>query len=387
MPWLAITSCSCITAFCAYSAFSLTKACFQNAGCSPEFHLECGDSDHRGGRAGHNPLRTLIGARNKSDRHGVYKSAITLPIAAVKGNRTASNMNEVDRTSIVPRLPSVWITVMLFVCGYAHSSRLIAQSPADTNEVRLPEFEVVSIRGHEQGYWPTFERKEFTSNGFTWLNAQPQAIIVYAYDLRDPKLGPELIPGAPKWIRSEWYDIRATLSGSDIMILSRLSPQQRDSYRRRLLKSLLANRFKLKAHLVSRESLTYELLVAKGGLKNLKEASPGEDPHVDWVDAGYGQYHGVPLDALVMLLKMHENCPVVDKTGLTGRYDFELKWERTPETMPLPGASSVPSPPSGDTSRPSLFTALREQLGLRLVPLKAPIESIVIDHIEKPSPN
>jgi bla regulator protein blaR1 len=78
---------------------------------------------------------------------------------------------------------------------------------------------------------------------------------------------------------------------------------------------------------------------------------------------------------------------VVDKTGLTGKYDFELKWDRNPATMPPAGTSVVPAAPSEDASRASIFTALQEQLGLKLIPIKSQLESIVIDHIEKPSAN
>jgi uncharacterized protein (TIGR03435 family) len=296
-------------------------------------------------------------------------------------------MAEIDRiTTFSLKTTRRLIVAILFLIGQNLSSRCQTQSKADERSA-LPSFEVVSIRGHRPGYWPTFERRDFTSDGFNWINAQPQAIIVYAFHLRDPKLGPNLIPGAPKWIRSEWYDIRARLSDFDIKTLATLTSQERDTFHRQLLQSMLADRFKLKAHLVSKESLAYELVVAKSGLKNLRHASPGENSHVDWVDAGYGQYHGVPIDALVMLLKMQEDCPVVDKTGLTGNYDFELKWDRNPETMPPAGTSTVPAAPSDDASRPSIFTALQEQLGLKLVPIRAPLDSIVIDYIEKPSPN
>jgi uncharacterized protein (TIGR03435 family) len=301
--------------------------------------------------------------------------------------RTSIFMTERNRgKTVLLRVTSGAVAAVLLVAGLTVSSRCQGQSIADEKAVR-PSFEVVSIRGHEPGYWPTFERRECSADGFDWINAQPQAIIVYAYHLRDPKLGPNLIPGAPKWIRSDWYDIRAKLSDSDVKTLAKLTSQERDDFHRRLLQSMLADRFKLKAHLVSKESLAYELVVAKSGVKNLKQASPGEKPHVDWVDAGDGQYHGVPLDALVMLLKMQEDCPVVDKTGLTGKYDFELKWDRTPETMPPAGTSVVPAAPSEDASRASIFTALQEQLGLKLIPIKSQLESIVIDHIEKPSAN
>jgi uncharacterized protein (TIGR03435 family) len=166
-----------------------------------------------------------------------------------------------------------------------------------------------------------------------------------------------------------------------------LTVREREEFQRELLRSVLADRFKFKAHLISKTSLAYELVVAKTGIKKIREADPGEASGVDWVDAGYGQYHAVPLDALVMLLQMQENCPVIDKTGLRGKYDFELKWERAPETMPAPGTAIVPNAPAGEALRPSIFKALEEQLGLRLHPIRQQLKSIVIDHIEKPSPN
>ena len=273
------------------------------------------------------------------------------------------------------------------LCVGLHAQAQAPISPSsDASRTPLPSFEVVSIRTHEPGYWPTFERKTFTADGFTWLNTQAQGVIVYAYHLRDPKLGPNLIPGAPKWIRSDWYDIRARLSSSDSEKMKTLNTKEHDEFQRQLLQSLLADRFHLKAHLVSKLSLAYELVVARGGPR-IREASPDESNGIDWIDVGYGRYHGVPLEALVMLLRMQEDCPVVDRTGLKGRYDFELKWERTPETMPPPGAGIVPPTLSGEPTRPSIFKALEEQLGLKLVPVRAPLESIVIDHIERPSPN
>jgi uncharacterized protein (TIGR03435 family) len=277
--------------------------------------------------------------------------------------------------------------LLFSVVGLNRTSQLHAQTQVVGVASNLPSFEVISIRGHKSGYWPTFERKEFTADGFTWMNAQPQALIVYAYQLKDPRLGPNLIPGAPKWIRSEWYDIQARMSELDIEKLRKMNPQQRDFYQRQLLQSLLADRFKMKSHLVWKESRSYELVLDKNGPKNLTPAQPNEDGRVEWVDAGYGQYHAVPLDALLMLLQMQIDCPVVNKTSLTGKYSFEFKWSRTAETMPPPGASSVPQPPVDDVSRPSLFKALQEELGLKLVPIQVPLESIMIDHIEKPSPN
>jgi len=274
------------------------------------------------------------------------------------------------------------LVVAVWFCQFLNAQNT---TPAITDS--LPSFEVISIRAHEPGYWPSFEHRGFTRDGFEWLNAQTQSIIVYAYDLRDPKLGPNLIPGAPKWIRSDWYDIRAKLSAANVEKMRQLNAHQKLVYQRQFLQALLLDRFNLRAHLISKPSLAYELVVAKHGPKNIKEAKPGESPGIDWVDAGYGQYHAVPIEALITLLQMQEDCPVIDRTGLKAAYDFELKWERAPETMPPPRTSIVPSGLSGDPSRPSIFKALEEQLGLKLNPIKQPLEGIVIDHIDKPSPN
>jgi uncharacterized protein (TIGR03435 family) len=87
-----------------------------------------------------------------------------------------------------------------------------------------------------------------------------------------------------------------------------------------------------------------------------------------------------------MRLEALERVPVLDETGLSGHYDFELERVPDPEPRPPMGVARVPAPPSDD-SRPSIFTALQQELGLKLVPVKAPLAEIVIDHIEKPSPN
>jgi uncharacterized protein (TIGR03435 family) len=290
------------------------------------------------------------------------------------------------RNSHSPRMTGIAPLLLTALAG-ACSVSLPAQDASGHRVSNRPAFEVISIHGHPPGYWPTFERKSFSRVGFNWRNATAQAIIVYAYDLRDPKLGPNLIPVAPKWIRSEWYDISARLSEADAEKLSKMQPKECDAYQRQLLQSLLIDRFNLKAHLISKESRAYELVVDKNGPRNLDRPHSGEEEGIDWVDSGDGQYHAVHLNALITLLQMLLDCPVEDRTGLSDTYDFELKWERDPETFRSTGFNAVPSAPSDQTSRPPIFRALQEELGLKLLATKAPLQSIVIDHIEKPSPN
>jgi hypothetical protein len=199
------------------------------------------------------------------------------------------------------RTTCVWIVALLFVPGQTHSFHLRAQSPpTDPEAVIPPAFEVVSVKPHPPGYWPTFAYQHSTPDGFIARNVHARDIVAYAYDLRDPKVQVGLIPGAPKWMRIDWFDVQAKLSEADVERLKTLSPKQREAYIRHLVQ--LADRFNLKAHLVSKDSLAYELVVARNGPKNIQSAKPGGKEGINWVDSGYGQYYGVPLNSLVMLL-------------------------------------------------------------------------------------
>lgn len=276
----------------------------------------------------------------------------------------------------------------IFLSSLAEEYAVRAQTSADSAASVRPAFEVVSIRGHKPGYWPTSDPgPSFTADGLTWVNVQPQGIITYAYDLRDPKFRVGLIPGAPKWIRSDWYDIRARLSEFDAQKISRMDSKERQPYQRQLLQSLLADRFKFQFHLISKEGLAYELVLMKGGPKNMKTAVQGGPEGINAIDNGDLQYYGTSLEPLLMILpQMLQDRPVIDKTGLTGRYDFELKWARDADAWRPTGPGGVPIAPT-DGSRPNIFEALEEELGLKLVPIKTMQKSIVIDHIERPSPN
>lgn len=286
--------------------------------------------------------------------------------------------------------PQKWLSycAIILLGSLALGKPACTQSPVGGAAVSLPAFEVVSIRGHKPGYWPTSgPAPVFTADAFTWINAQPQAIITEAYDLRDPKLQVSRIPGAPEWIRNDWYDIRARLSESDRDKISKMDSKERDAYRRQLLQSLLIDRFKLASHFTFKQALAYELVVMKGGPKNMKTAAPGGPEGINAIDNGDLEYYGSTLEPLLMILpQMLQDRPVIDKTGLTGRYNFELKWARDADAWRPTGPGGAPTAPA-DGSRPSIFKALEEELDLKLVPIKTTQKRIVIDHIERPSPN
>jgi len=221
-------------------------------------------------------------------------------------------------------------------------------------------------------------------------------LIQQAYDVRDFQ-----ISGGPGWITSDRYAIEAksldTPAGPppDFMKMSEDERKKIQERTRQMIQGLLADRFQLKVHHETKELPIYALVVGKGGSK-LKEIGSTSDPSMKpgMMRMGIGQLTGsqVPLAFLVQNISQMVGRTVVDLTGLKGNYDFELKW--TPDVGQGGGPFGGPPPPPGvegppppDPNGPTLFTALQEQLGLKLESTKGPVDIIVIDRVEKPSEN
>lgn len=189
----------------------------------------------------------------------------------------------------------------------------------------------------------------------------------------------------PDWISSVKYVIEGKPPDSIRDAMQTMSREQRSRETGLMQQSLLADRFKLKAHWETREMPVYELVPAKGGPK-LKETT---DPTHAQAAMGSSAVRAkaAPMHVLIDTLEAAPDIGgrvVIDKTGLTGLYDFSLKW--TPmEAAGGPGGSS--GTPSIADEGASLFTAIEEQLGLKLVSTNAPGQVLVIDHIERPSEN
>jgi len=142
----------------------------------------------------------------------------------------------------------------------------------------------------------------------------------------------------------------------------------------------------------------YSLVVAKGGSKMQAVQTDAPDSKggmgramMRFSTQGMAlEAHGASMESLAHAIAQQLGSTVVDKTGLTGRYDYSLKWTPEPGTGPMMRVSEGGTPagaePAANTD-PSIFTALQDQLGLKLVSQKEPVEVIVIDHIEQPSPN
>jgi uncharacterized protein (TIGR03435 family) len=210
------------------------------------------------------------------------------------------------------------------------------------------------------------------------------------------------ISGGPSWLKSEHYDVDAKMDSATADALHKLAEDQRRVATQHMLQALLADRFKLAVHHDSKELSIYALVVAKSGPK-LQQAKPG-DTYPNGIKGpdgigrggvmrmGRGQLTGqaLPMSALARLLTGQLGRTVVDKTGLQGDYDFTLQWtpdESEGASFRGPDTGPQGSAPSADSSGPSLFTALQEQLGLKLESQNGPVETYVIDHAEKPSEN
>jgi uncharacterized protein (TIGR03435 family) len=230
-------------------------------------------------------------------------------------------------------------------------------------------------------------------------------LIQTAYNMKDFQ-----VSGGPSWINSERFDIEAKVEDSVAEQLRKLPRTQQQVQTRLMIQSLLADRFKLKVTHQTKELPVYALLVAKGGPKLAEvpppdpqastvplPATPGAGPPTPgpggsfiWMGApGQATIKGnaTPITNLVNLLSQQLRRQILDQTGLKGTYTFTLQF--VPETGL--GGEAIPVPLGGagasDTGGTSIFTAIQEQLGLKLDSTKGPVDVLVIDHIEEPSEN
>jgi uncharacterized protein (TIGR03435 family) len=242
-------------------------------------------------------------------------------------------------------------------------------------------YDVASIKPSKapEGSTLLFRPGAFTAKGMTL-----KSLIKEAYGIEDDQ-----ISGAPKWVGSQTYDIEAKVDGADAATLDKLT----DDQFKLMFQSFLRDRFQLKVHRETKELPVLALVVAKGGPK-LQQAKPGDTypdglkgpdgkpaGHAGMMMWGRGRLtgQGIPIGNLVPPLTQELGRIVQDKTGLTGKYDIELRWT-TDDAAPDSRSAS-------DSPGPSIFTAMQEQLGLKLESQKAPVEVLLIDHVEQPPPN
>lgn len=262
---------------------------------------------------------------------------------------------------------------------------VMPSASAQTGPVHDVRFDVVSVREHKSA--DGMLRVSSGPDGFTAIGATLQTLVEHAYGVRNYQ-----ILGAPRWFNSNKYDVRATFDQASVEDLQRLPSDKLGAEIQRMLQTVLTDRFKLTVHRATKRLPVYVMTVAKSGTKlRGDEHAGGNHPAVTSLSmSGIGGpltgLH-VPIPVLTDFLSTQLGRTVLDETGLSGHYDFTLKWR--PENMAL-GDSSPEQGFAGadsDASGPSMFTAIEEQLGLMLKAHKGPVDVIVIDHVEKPSTN
>jgi uncharacterized protein (TIGR03435 family) len=244
-----------------------------------------------------------------------------------------------------------------------------AMAVSEKTGATISQYDVVSIHPSKSDEGMQWQQKPA---GISATNTTISQLVFNAYGIRIPKQ----VSGLPAWAYSTRYTIDAKLDADAQAVLQRLPRMEQWKQNQSMLQALLADRFQLRAHHESRDLPVYTLVVAKGGCK-LKESQAPENESGGTVGSNYLSLRATSITNFVFSLGNEEEVErfIVDKTGLTGRYDINLKWA-APDTQR-----------EGADAGPSIFTALQEQLGLQLIPTRGPVDTIVIDHIEKPSAN
>lgn len=329
--------------------------------------------------------------------------AIALPVGfglahgkAGQGNRSAASRTAVNDSD--PRL----------------SGQSSAPSEAANRNAPRPKFEVASIKpdGKEDNKASMFMSPggRFSTNG-----VPVRMLIEFAYHLKSD----DQIVGAPSWVNTEKFDIEAKADDATVQNMRKVSFDKAGAQMRLMVQSLLADRFNLKVSPETQQRPVYALVVAKNGPKltptklpplgPIGASSPGpRAPRGVRMRPGELTCMAVSTGFLADVLSRQPELGgrvVVDETGLKGSYDFTLKFTPEFQRGPMgvgagpggagvgPGASVTENAPTAgpgpviNSYGPSIFTALQQQLGLRLKPAKGPVEVLVIDHIEPPTPN
>jgi uncharacterized protein (TIGR03435 family) len=276
------------------------------------------------------------------------------------------------------------LTVTLWVAGA--TSVTFAQSPSPTPG---QGFEVASVKRNMSGDTNSLLRR-LPGGRVTATNMPVQPMILFAYSLQ----GYQLV-GGPAWIRSDSYDLVAKMEGNPAQI----APGAGTDPAQLAMRALLEERFKLKTHREVREMDVYALVMAKSGgapgpslkptaqdcaaaaadaqRRGTPAPAAGSNAPFCGIQGGPGRirFGGLPAAALPQAFSNYVERMIVDRTGLTGSWDFVL-------TFSVEGRG--PDAPPPDPNAPGLFTAIQEQLGLKLEPAKGPVEVLVIDSIERP---
>jgi uncharacterized protein (TIGR03435 family) len=281
---------------------------------------------------------------------------------------------------LVQRYIGLFAALLVFPCSpYLHAQAPIVEEP---NYTPTLTFDVATIRlapPPDANFHVSVSSPPHSSH-FEATNLPIKALLQIAYGFDAP------VVGAPDWVANTFYDIRARSDEATDARLARLTDNEVRLEKRNAIRVLLAERLGLKTHLETRNTSIYNLAVGKGGVRMqvvppppANGEAPPPPPPAD-VQA-HGSQHGLEfvgsnatMRAITGALSSMVEAPVVDKTGLTDTYNYTLQFGR-------PWSESDPE------SWPSIFTAVQEQLGLKLEAVHESVPNLVVDHITKPTEN
>ncbi len=318
---------------------------------------------------------------------GVTGSDLKRRVETIMLNSAAHEMNRA-RKLLLAAVGAVAVTAPLIV-GVIHAPAIRAQEPPKPlpkliATSSLPEFEVASIKpsGPDSNL-----RVDFAAGGKLFItNATLRFLIKIAYDIGDDQLA-----GGPGWISVKRYDLAATPDkpvGGDPQ---NMAPDQILVFHkptRLRLQRLLAERFRLELRREVTPMPIFGLVIAKGGTKNLTPTKSTGDPNVN-AKFGSGMLSAVGVDMNTLAHFLSEGQtgrPVVDMTGLKGRFDFKLEWTPDPSLSSLPPDSTANQKPA-DAGGISIFTATQQQLGLKLEARSGAADRLVVTRAELPPSN
>jgi uncharacterized protein (TIGR03435 family) len=329
-------------------------------------------------------------------------------VAGVTGSDLKKRIANIMNKNIVRKLNfgkklllsalGVMAIALPIVFGLVKPAQSSAKDGLPNGAVLTAGFQQVSITPGETGNGVIQTRIRFSPDGLTAKNQTLQELIKFAYGVQDSQ-----ISGGPDWISTARFNMEVKLDSATIDQIKKLSPEQHKAARDEFFQTLLANQFKLVIHRESRLLPGYALVIAKNGPK-VQAAKPGDTyPNgikgQDGLPAGphksdFGP-EGVIVQALPMSfitnnLAIHLGQTVADRTGLTGDYDFTLKFspEGAAHNSEQSGTKITTIPVSSVSAHnAALLSAIEEQLGLKLEPQTIPLPVLIVDRAEKPAAN
>jgi uncharacterized protein (TIGR03435 family) len=227
-------------------------------------------------------------------------------------------------------------------------------------------YEVISIAENKSGAQNSGFRT--ASDGIVLTNASLDWLVRSAFGI----ISDDQLSGLPGWVDSDHFDLQAKMDAETAAAWKSSSRQQKTQMQQQLIQSLLTDRCQLKFHHETRQLPVYDLVIAKSGLK-IKEVTV--EGGKTWMGDGEFGSDAATMENMIFSLSGELGRVIIDKTGL-GEERFEIKLKWTPDEQQG----------SADAG-PGLFPALEEQLGLKLVPSHGPVDTVVIDRMEKPTPN